>query len=191
MRKDSYRNAALRIEIRRQMTEDGRQTMFSRHTCCAGSCNTQYTQRAADIVKKHEGVVVKTIGDEIFAFFEATTDPEIVLKCAIEIIQGFENLNAYKGPSKIEAEASIDFGSTYNGSIVDSVEFDPIGLTVDRCGRSNSLAEGSQIVFSKDFLSVAEAKSSAEEFKSKYSYDSHTADLNGIGKTKYFSIMAK
>ena len=150
-----------------------------------------FLQRAADIVKKHEGVVVKTIGDEIFAFFEATTDPEIVLKCAIEIIQGFENLNAYKGPSKIEAKASIDFGPTYNGSIVDSVEFDPIGLTVDRCARLNSLAKGSQIVFSKDFLSVAEARSSAEEFKSKYGYDSHMADLNGIGKTKYFSIMAK
>lgn len=150
-----------------------------------------FLQRASMIIEKHEGVVVKTIGDEILAFFEATTDPEVVLKCAIEIIQGYDNLNAFKGPSKIEAKASLDFGSTYNGSIVDSVEFDPIGLPVDRCARLNSLAKKNQILFSKDFLAVAEEKSSAEELKAKYAYESYVENLKGIGKTKYFSITAK
>ena len=150
-----------------------------------------FLQRASMIIEKHEGVVVKTIGDEILAFFEATTDPEVVLKCAIEIIQGYDNLNAFKGPSKIEAKASIDFGSTYNGSIVDSVEFDPIGLPVDRCARLNSLAKKNQILFSKDFLAVAEEKSSAKDLKAKYAYESYVENLKGIGKTKYFSITAK
>lgn len=144
--------------------------------------------RAADNIKKHEGVVVKTIGDEIFAFFEATTDPEIVLKCSIEIIQGYGNLKAYKGPSKIEAKASIDFGSTYNGSIVESVEFDPIGLPVDRCARLNALAKKNEILFSRDFLKIAEAWSSAKEFNTKYGYDTHNENLKGIGKTEYYRI---
>lgn len=148
-----------------------------------------FLRRAADIIEKHEGVVVKTIGDEILAFFEATTDPEVVLKCGIEIIQGFGNLKAYRGKSKIEAKASIDFGATYNGSIVDSVQFDPIGLIVDRGARLNSLGRRNEIVFSQAFLSLAEAKYPENGFKSKYGYDTYTENMKGIGKTKYFKIV--
>jgi class 3 adenylate cyclase len=147
-----------------------------------------FLQRAACIVTKYEGVVVKTIGDEIFAFFEATTNPEYVLKCAIEIIQGYGNLKAYKGPSKIEAKASIDFGPTYNGSIVDTVEFDPIGLPVDRCARLNSLAKKNEIVFSEAFLSLVAAIYPPNGFKHKYGYYTHSENLKGVGQTKYFRI---
>ena len=147
-----------------------------------------FLQRAAEIVKKHEGVVVKTIWDEIFAFFEATTNPEHVLKCAIEIIQSYGNLRAYQGASKIEAKASIDFGPTYNGSIVDDVDFDPIGLPVDRCARLNLFAKKNEIVFSEDFLSLVEKKSSRNGFRRKYGYDIYSEDIKGVGRTKYFGI---
>jgi len=80
---------------------------------------------------------------------------------------------------------------TYNGSITDSTPFDPIGLPVDRCARLNSLAKNNEILFSKDFLSVAEEKSSTKAFKDKYGYQNHECDLKGIGRTEYFSIMAK
>jgi len=150
-----------------------------------------FLQRAAEVIKKYEGVVVKTTGDGIVAYFEATSNPEDILKCAIEVIQGYENLRAYRGPSKIEVKASIDFGRTYNGTIVDYILFDPIGLPVDRCARLNSLAKSNEILFSKDFLSLVEAKSSPKEFKAKYGYDTHTKDLKGIGNTKYFCITAK
>ena len=147
-----------------------------------------FLQRAAEIVKKHEGVVVKTIGDEIFAFFEATTNPENVLKCAIEIIQSYGNLRAYKGVSQIEAKASIDFGPTYNGSIVNAVEFDPIGLPVDRCARLNTFAKKNEIVFSGAFLSLLTKKHSNRWFKRKYGYNTYSEDLKGIGRTRYFTI---
>lgn len=149
-----------------------------------------FLQRAAKIIGKYEGTVVKTIGDEIFAFFEATTHPEHVLKCMVEVIQGYENIRAYKGYSKIEAKASIDYGETYNGSIIEGVMFDPIGLVVDRCARLNSLAKNNEILFSKDFLILAEAKVSPKEFEGKYGYSTHEAKLKGIGTTTYFSITA-
>jgi len=148
-----------------------------------------FLQRASVIIKKHDGVVVKTIGDEILAFFEATTDPEVVLKCAIEIIQGYGNLNAFKGPSKIEAKASIDFGPTYNGSIVDSIEFDPIGLPVDRCARLNTLGKKNEILFSETFLSLTKAKYPDNKFRSKYGYEKHADNMKGIGKTEYFMMV--
>lgn len=149
-----------------------------------------FLQRAAEIIRKYNGIVVKTIGDEILAFFVAATDPSDVLKCAIEIIQGYENLKAFEGPSEIEVKASIDFGLTYNGSIVDSVPFDPIGLPVDRCARLNQIGKNNQITFSIDFFSVVRGKSSPEEFMAKYGCEIHMAKLKGIGRTKYFSMMA-
>jgi len=147
-----------------------------------------FLQRAKETIQKHDGVVVKTIGDSVFAFFEATTSPEIVLKCAIEIIQGYGNLKVFRGPSKITAKASIDFGSTYNGSIVEACQFDPIGLPVDRCARLNSFAGNNEIAFSEDFLLLMREKYPRKNFKAKYGYSEYTDDLKGIGKTKYFKI---
>jgi len=150
-----------------------------------------FLQRAAETIRKYKGTVVKTTGDGIIAYFEATANPEGVLKCAIEISQGYDNLKAFKSRSKIEVKVSIDFGLTYNGSIVNSVPYDPIGLPVDRCSRLNSVANNNEILFSQDFLSVAEAKCSRRDFEDKYGYKTREFDLKGIGKTTYFCIMTK
>jgi len=143
-----------------------------------------FLQRAAAIVKKYGGIVVKTIGDEVFAYFEATTNPADVLNCAIDILQGFKNLKSYRGRAKIEAKASIDIGLTYNGSIVNSVPYDPIGTAVDRCARLNSIAKTNEIVFSGDFKA-------ATQFKIPYVHKQSTKTLKGIGKTIYFTIATK
>jgi class 3 adenylate cyclase len=147
-----------------------------------------FLQRAAKVTGEYGGTVIKTIGDEILASFEATTEPDTVLKCAIEIVQGFENLKAYKGTSKIHAKAAIDFGLTYNGAIEDIIPFDPIGLPVDRCARLNSLAQKGEIVFSKEFLSLAESRTSKKGFKDRYGYISYSDTVKGIGPLTYFKI---
>ena len=149
-----------------------------------------FLQRAAEIVKKNNGQVVKTIGDEILAVFAGTTNAENVLKCAIEIIQSFSNVKAYQGQSKIEAKTSIDFGVAYNGSIVNSVVFDPIGLPVDRCARLNSLAKNNEVVFSEDFLALALANYSPGDFQKKYGYQTQLENLKGFGITKIHRIDA-
>jgi len=147
-----------------------------------------FLKRAAEIIGKHSGTVVKTIGDEIIAIFEATSDPETVLKCAIELLQAFQNQKIFRGPSKIEAKASIDFGETYNGEIVDKVRFDPIGLPVDRCARLNSIASPNEILLSVDFVELSKPM---KKFKSKYGNKKRRANLKGIGDTVYFSIVTE
>lgn len=150
-----------------------------------------FLQRTAKIVGEYQGTVVKTIGDAVFAFFDVTSDPEHVLKCAIEVIQSFGNLKAYRGSHKIEVKASIDFGLTYNGTIIDTVPFDPIGLPVDRCARLNSLANTNQILFSDDFFTTVQQRSSHKDVVAKYGCTLQTEDLKGIGPTKYYRIDAK
>jgi len=150
-----------------------------------------FLQRTAALVKQYNGIVVKTIGDELFAYFETTIHPEQVLNCALDLIHNFENWKAYQGKSKLEAKISIDLGLTYNGSIQSSVPFDPIGSAVDRCARLNAVAQNNEIVFSEDFLAAVEAKLSPQSFKSKYGFKARSRNLKGLGKTKFYSILAK
>jgi len=149
-----------------------------------------FLERAAKTAREYGGTVIKTIGDEILVSFEATIDPEKVLKCAIEIIQGFENLKAFTGPSKIDVKAAIDFGLAYNGAIEDTIPFDPIGLPVDRCARLNKLAKRGEIVFSKDFLGLLEKKFAKNISKDRYGYVANKEKVKGIGSLIYYKISA-
>lgn len=149
-----------------------------------------FLNRSAEIIKKYHGIVVKTIGDEIFSYFEATTDPISIVNCGIEIIQSFANIHTFKGTSKIETKISIDFGLTYNGSINKS-DFDPIGVPVDRCARLNSLAKKNEIIFSDDFLDAVKSKGDVGVIKKKYGYESFSNELKGLGSVCYYRIIAQ
>ena len=150
-----------------------------------------FLQRVASFVKRRNGIVVKTIGDEIMAIFEVSTLPDDILKCAFEIIQGFENLNLFQGKEIIEVKVSIDFGSTYNGSINEIDVYDPIGTPVDRCARLNSITRNNEITFSKDFHSTLLANSSEAQLQAKYGYTTRLEDLKGIDKTTVYSIVTE
>ncbi len=148
-----------------------------------------FLQRAADIIKRYGGEVVKTIGDEVFAYFHNSVNPEGILKSAIEIVQSFDGLKSFTGKSKINAKISIDFGSTYNGAIIQSTPFDPIGVPVDRCARLNSAASAKTIVFSKEFLNrLSSSTDIAVNYQSRYGYKQESADFKGLGKTTFYRI---
>jgi class 3 adenylate cyclase len=149
-----------------------------------------FLSRAAEISRKHDGTVVKTIGDEIFVTFEATTPPVNVLSCAFEIIQAFENIKSFTGQSKIEVKISIDVGLTYNGTVSKTGPFDPIGLPVDRCARLNSKAGRNQIAFSTDFFDAICSAIGREELFAKFGPTEHEDELMGLGTLKYWTIDA-
>jgi class 3 adenylate cyclase len=150
-----------------------------------------FLRRCADIIQKHNGTVVKTIGDEIFAYFPSDSDPQIILKCAVEIIQSFDNLKSFKDTSRIEAKASIDVGPTYNGSILNTVKYDPIGTPVDRCARLNSKASENEVIFSEDFKqTILQNNGDEKSFFEKYGIKENVKELKGLGEIKYFSFYA-
>ncbi len=149
-----------------------------------------FLNRVAEIVRKYNGQNVKTIGDEVFSFFDATTNPLSILYCAIDIIQAFENLKTYTGISKIESKISIDFGPTYNGSIDGNINFDPIGLPVDRCARLNNLASRNEVLFSDAFLEILSSNKTEKELKNKYNFTSHSLNIKGLGTVEYHKFNA-
>jgi class 3 adenylate cyclase len=141
-----------------------------------------FLQRVTDLIKKHQGIVVKTVGDEVVAFFRPPTSAEGVLKCAIEIIQSLENYLPFQGNSQIETKISIDFGKTYNGTVMEKmVPYDPIGLPVDRCARINSITGKNEITFSQDFLTTMTTDATEAQLKAKYGFETRQEDLKGIG----------
>lgn len=148
-----------------------------------------FLERAAEIINKYDGDVVKTIGDEVFACFNKSNEPGRILKCAIEVIQGFDNLKIYIGKSKINTKVSIDFGPTYNGSISESIPFDPIGLPVDRCARLNSIAGSNEIVFSQSFCDRLASTDPANVSHEKlYGYKKQDIEAKGLGKLSCYKI---
>ena len=150
-----------------------------------------FLQRVAKLITRYNGVVVKTIGDEVFGYFEATTDPELVLKCAIEAIQSCKNLKTYSGKSRIDVKASIDVGLTYNGSLIDATPFDPMGSPVDRCARLNSLAGRNEILLSDEFITTLKDSFEKSGKQLRFKLASQTSILKGIGKAKYYRLSAR
>lgn len=148
-----------------------------------------FLKRSNDLITKFNGVTAKTNGDSLFAYFDATASPEEVLKCAVEIIQVFDGLILFQGQSKIEVKISLDFGPTYNGAVIDSKIYDPIGTAVDRCARLNSQALKNEILFSKDFLDNIGL--GVKNIKSKYNYRPTKTNLKGLGEIEYYKILVK
>jgi class 3 adenylate cyclase len=149
-----------------------------------------FLQRVADLVRKHQGVVVKTVGDEIVAFFQPSTTAEGVLKCAIEIIQSLDNFSPFQGKYQLKTKVSIDFGQTYNGTVTKTVPYDPIGLPVDRCARLNSITGNNEITFSQDLLTFMATDTTEAQLKAKYGFETRQEDLKGIGLTIIHSMPA-
>jgi class 3 adenylate cyclase len=145
-----------------------------------------FLERANELVKVHQGVTVKTMGDGLFAYFSATTAPDEIIKCAIEIIQAFKKLKTFQGEAKIDVKVSIDFGASYNGEIINSRLYDPIGTPVDRCSRLNSIANNNEILFSEQFLETF--NDAGTDFIKKYNVQTFEANLKGIGSTKCYRL---
>lgn len=149
-----------------------------------------FLQKSADYIKRYNGVIAKTMGDAVLAYFDATSSPSGILKCGIEIIQGFDNLKSYKGTSKINSKISFDFGLTYNGAI-DGNRYDPIGTPVDRCSRLNSVATQNQILVSSEFYKVLNSEKLGDNLQKQYGFTSQKRDLKGLGITTFYAFLAQ
>ena len=144
-----------------------------------------FLNRVATLIQRYGGSVVKTIGDEVFGFFDATVDPNSAFLCAVEAIKICRNLKSYTNKSRIEAKASLDVGLTYNGSLSETAPYDPIGTPVDRCARLNSLAVRNEIVMSDDFLTTLSDSYNKVHKKFTLKIKSQTSNLKGLGRTRY------
>lgn len=155
-----------------------------------------FLHKCAEFIRLNNGSIVKTMGDAVLASFDILTNPEEVLKCGIEIVQGYANVNPYRGDSKISVKVSIDVGLTYNGTIVEK-NYDPIGTPVDRCFRLNSIAKANEIIVSENFFEILKGHDEQNklnkynELIEKFGFVSRHEELKGLGETHCYSFIAQ
>jgi class 3 adenylate cyclase len=145
-----------------------------------------FLARTATIIQQYEGQIIKTIGDEVMATFSIQTNPSDIIKCVMEIFQTFDNLKSYKtGKFKIFSKAAIDFGSCFNGQLLDIDVIDPIGTCVDRCARLGKYVNKGEIIFSCNFHELL----TESNFKfSNFNLTPSKDLMKGLGEIEYYKI---
>ncbi len=93
-------------------------------------------------ISKNNGVLVKTIGDSVMAYFQ---DPKNAVKSAIKIQQNFKT---YNDKNNAENQIHIRIGVHFGVGIVE--DQDIFGNVVNLAARLVSLAGGDQIFISQD-----------------------------------------
>lgn len=117
-----------------------------------------------DIIKKHNGTVIKTIGDAVMATF---TNPADAVRASIDAKEAFVVFNKRRD---IRGSASIKVG-IHTGpclAVTLNSRLDYFGTTVNKAARVQSLAEKDQICITQETLSYPEAVPLVEDRKLLY-----------------------
>jgi class 3 adenylate cyclase len=99
--------------------------------------------KAYDVVKKHGGAVVKTIGDAVMAAFSDSRD---ALAAAVELQEYFNGNNP---ESRLRLRVTLNTGSCLAVNLNSSIDY--FGNTVNLGAKIQSIAEAGQIGFTEDF----------------------------------------
>lgn len=102
----------------------------------------EHFRRLYEAIDRHEGAVVKTIGDAVMATF---IDPKAAVEAAIEMVKAMEGL---VGHEELSIKVGIHVGPVV---AIDSNErLDYFGQTVNVAARVQGLAEGDELVVTDD-----------------------------------------
>jgi class 3 adenylate cyclase len=145
-----------------------------------------FLHRIIATVDRFKGVVVKTVGDEVMAYFPRVAPAAEVLRCATDCHTLFGDIQRYDNEIwQIRHKVSVDFGTVYdsNFGLVADGTMDPVGLAVDRCARLNAEAKDDQVVFSSSVFATLEAATQA-----RYAKYREESVLKGAGLSEYYRI---
>jgi class 3 adenylate cyclase len=145
-----------------------------------------FLNRVVRRIQRYNGVIIKTIGDEVMAYFDSSTDSDIVLKCMTEIHTLFGDIKKYdKDLWRIESKVSIDFGEIYDSNLqlLKDDTIDPVGIIVDRCARLNGVCKPSEVIFSSSFFSILKPA-----LQLKYARLKEENNLRGIGMSELYRM---
>lgn len=116
-----------------------------------------------DLVKKHNGGVIKTIGDSVMATF---LNPADAVACALETRSAFEKFNRRKD---IKGAASLKVG-IHSGpclAVTLNQRLDFFGSTVNKASRIQGVAKKDELCISKDVAELETVSSLLEGKKAQ------------------------
>lgn len=117
-----------------------------------------FLNSSASIVRKHNGVVVKNIGDALLFYFPKTPsqDKEIfkkVLECCLALCDEHEKINDEMSKANlpfVDYKISATYGLVRVAKIVTSSVDDIFGAAVNRCAKINKSALPNSLIIGQD-----------------------------------------
>jgi class 3 adenylate cyclase len=131
-----------------------------------------------DIVDRHNGAVIKTIGDAIMATFTAADDG---FNAAIAMQEEMQHFNRRSKSSDATDDQLILKVGIHAGpciSVTLNDRYDYFGTTVNTAARVQGLSQGNDIVFTTSLQNQAEAIVKAKN----YTYTQSSVRLKGLGE---------
>lgn len=122
------------------------------------------------IIARHQGAVVKTIGDAIMAAFTHNAD---AVAAALEILRAFADYNQ-SHDTPIIIKLGVHKGACIALNLNDKLDY--FGSTVNRSARTQSQSQGEDLVVSKELMEDPEVQALLEP----HAPEPFTAELKGI-----------
>jgi CheY-like chemotaxis protein len=138
---------------------------------------TVFINEVADIVKQHDGKILKTVGDGVIFFFPQTSTVENIdgfkqaLECLLKMVSSRDNINAKLHNEllpDISYRISADYGKleiAMSGEI--SSSYDLFGPTINFCAKINKKAPPNGIAIGADLWRIV---NSFPGFRKRYHF---------------------
>ena len=110
----------------------------------------RHFERLMDVTVRHNGAVVKTIGDAVLAAFPKPTD---AIKAAIEMRDEIEHFNETRASRDFVLKIGIHRGASIAVTLNDRLDY--FGQTVNIASRVQHLAQGDEICLTADVYDYA------------------------------------
>lgn len=129
-----------------------------------------------EVVKQHNGGIVKTIGDAVMAVFSS---PSSAMACSMEMIEAFDRFNTAGGTrDKIIIKVGIHSGPCIAVTLNDRIDY--FGTTVNTAARVQGLSDGRDVMLSDRFF--IESQADRMLHPEKWSIDNFTTSLKGLSE---------
>jgi class 3 adenylate cyclase len=131
----------------------------------------QHFDRLQDVTVRHNGAIIKTIGDAVMAAF---LEPADAVQAALEMRSEIASFNERQPDKALILKIGVHKGAAIAVTLNDRLDY--FGQTVNIAARVQNLADADEIFVSQD---VYEAKGVRDELAG-YSVESRTAQLQGV-----------
>jgi len=150
-----------------------------------------FLNSVANILKKYNAKIIKTVGDGIISYFPETIDTtnvnafENVVKCSFAQIEERSNINTllleHNLPT-ISYRVSIDYGKVERTQIRGFDKEDLFGSTINFCSKINLFAPPNSIIIGNDLYQIMR---SLKVISSPYKLEEMKSYYCGAGKFSY------
>jgi class 3 adenylate cyclase len=131
----------------------------------------QHFDRLQEVTVRHNGAIIKTIGDAVMAAFLKPAD---AVQAALEMRSEIASFNERQPDKALILKIGVHKGAAIAVTLNDRLDY--FGQTVNIAARVQNLADADEIFVSQD---VYEAKGVRDELAG-YSVESRTAQLRGV-----------